>query len=419
MGNVLRILGAAMLLVWAGLGGVRPSPCTAQQRFPVYQNLQIAAGQRKPSMTESISSSLKQGVGKLTRWGSPKTPVKSAPDVISLSTKATPKAKLYVSLARLREERRQFGEAGENYQKALKLSPNNLSALLGYARVKDRQGKTAEAARLYDKATESHPNEASVYNNLGAFYGRHGKTKESAAALQRAIQLQPNEAKYRNNLALVLVEMGRTREAFEQLRAVSPEAVAYYNLGFLLNKKGQFQAAAEHFAIALRIDPSMVPARQMLQRTAVALRQLPQRLPQRPPHQQQSRPAAGTPLGSFPSGSNPSLPTPPPTSYAQPQVHQLPRPPKGVPRSPARGNLQAPRMPPNRAVSPQHLPAPRRLPPTSRRPAAKSPAARPSAPAPPVPPPAGSWRQQRTIPTAPLPPQGTPRSAMPPLPAVR
>ena len=43
------------------------------------------------------------------------------------------------------------------------------------------------------------------------------------------------------------------------------EAAAYYNLGYLLNKKGQTQAAMQHFVLALRADPSMIAAQQWIE----------------------------------------------------------------------------------------------------------------------------------------------------------
>jgi hypothetical protein len=47
---------------------------------------------------------------------------------------------------------------------------------------------------------------------------------------------------------------------------VHPEAVAHYNLGYFLLKKGQSGDAARQFAIALQRDPTLVQAGQWLQR---------------------------------------------------------------------------------------------------------------------------------------------------------
>jgi hypothetical protein len=82
--------------------------------------------------------------------------------------------------------------------------------------------------------------------------------------------LEPANPLYRNNIATVLVDQEKFREAFDQLRQVHNEAAAYYNLGYLLTKKGKNQAALHSFSCALQVDPSMGAARQWvdhLQRT--------------------------------------------------------------------------------------------------------------------------------------------------------
>ena len=118
---------------------------------------------------------------------------------------------------------------------------------------------------LYQRAVKAYPRRASVHNNIGLFYARQGRLDEAAAAMTRAVQLDPKNPLYRNNFATVLVDQGKLREAFLQLRDVHSEAAAYYNMGYLLNKKGQTQAAMQHFALALRADPLMVPAQQWIE----------------------------------------------------------------------------------------------------------------------------------------------------------
>ena len=78
------------------------------------------------------------------------------------------------------------------------------------------------------------------------------------------MQLDPRNPLYRNNLATVLVDQNRLPEAFANLREVHGDAAAYYNMGYLLNKKGQTEAAEHNFTQALLIDPNMVPAQKWL-----------------------------------------------------------------------------------------------------------------------------------------------------------
>jgi tetratricopeptide (TPR) repeat protein len=99
---------------------------------------------------------------------------------------------------------------------------------------------------------------------MGLYCARLGRTDEAIAALTRAVTLAPKNPRYRNNVAALLVDQGRLRDAFAHLQAAHGEAAAYYNMGYLLAKRGQTQAAMQHFALALKADPSMTPARRWL-----------------------------------------------------------------------------------------------------------------------------------------------------------
>jgi len=219
------------------------------------------------SWSSSITSSVKTGFNKIGHVFDSKSPKTPAPedDAVSLKGKAKPGPELYVAVARLYEQSGKSADAEQQYQAALTLKPDFLPALLGYARLKEQLGQTNDANSLYQRAVKAYPRQASVHNNIGLFCARQGRLDEAAAAMTLAVQLEPKNLLYRNNFATVLVDQGKFREAFLQLREVHGEAAAYYNLGYLLNKKGQTQAAMQHFALALRADPLMVPAQQWIE----------------------------------------------------------------------------------------------------------------------------------------------------------
>jgi tetratricopeptide (TPR) repeat protein len=121
----------------------------------------------------------------------------------------------------------------------------------------DRQGRFDEAIERYRDAVAEHPDSPAAHNDLALCYARGGRLDESVETLARAVSLKPDNELYRNNLATVLVEMGRTDEALDQQMQVHSEAVAHYNLGYLLHQRGHDAQAADQFAAALRIDPKM------------------------------------------------------------------------------------------------------------------------------------------------------------------
>jgi tetratricopeptide (TPR) repeat protein len=88
--------------------------------------------------------------------------------------------------------------------------------------------------------------------------------------LEQANQLQPANQRTLYYLALAHVETNRLDRAAElltQLLAMNEQdADAHYQFGLLMVRQNLEDAAAEHFATALRIDPSFHEARDSLQR---------------------------------------------------------------------------------------------------------------------------------------------------------
>lgn len=229
---------------------------------------QAGAGGGLAAVAGNVTSSVKRGVGKIGDFLTPDERVQRAPEPTSVYSTARPGPETFVAMARLHAEAGRLAEAEQQYVNALRADPRHLGALLGYAHLMDHAGHGNEAIRLYQQAAAAHPNEASVFNDAGLCYARNGQLNPAAAHLARAVQLQPKKALYRNNLAVVLVETGQNEQALAQLRAVHAESVARFNLGQLLLRKGESQAAAEQFSAALRADPAMLPARAWLDELA-------------------------------------------------------------------------------------------------------------------------------------------------------
>ena len=251
------------------LAGILSSAALAQQTSP----------SNNESWPASISSSVKRGFSNIGKALDPKPSHDAIPedDAVSLKSKGKPGAELFVSVARLYVESGKLDDAEQQYKLALndKEKPDYLPALLGYAELKERLGQPDGAIQLYQRAVKAYPQEGSVHNNLGLCFARQGRLDEAVAAMTIAIQIAPKNPRYRNNIATVLVDQGKFRDAFGHLRQVHDEAAAYYNMGYLLNKKGQTQSAMQHFSLALRADPSMTAAQrwiEYLQRTTTQTR---------------------------------------------------------------------------------------------------------------------------------------------------
>jgi Flp pilus assembly protein TadD len=206
------------------------------------------------------------------RWGervadslTPKPKVVPADDPVKLS--ATPRKlspEIHIQAAWLAENQGDVANAARQYGKALETDPRNVNALVSYARLLDRAGKSDDALRLYQRAQQVAPQQAIVWNDVGILHARRGELSQALAAMHRAVALQPTNARYRNNLAAALVQSQQPQEAVQALEAVHPKAIACHNVGYLLYLQRNAGLAAEYFAQATRLDPSLVPAQQML-----------------------------------------------------------------------------------------------------------------------------------------------------------
>ncbi|RMF87751.1 MAG: tetratricopeptide repeat protein, partial [Planctomycetota bacterium] len=239
-----------------------------------------ALGYEAPSKVERIADTLRakteagladlkfglkskfESVGRLLAF---EEPADSTDDPTSLSSDAKPSPRLYTATAKLAEQAGNPAKAEEYYRKALRLDRNYFDALFGLAHLLDRQGRLAEATEYYRRACDVAPNNPTTFNDLAICYARRQMPAESMGALQRAVDLAPKSTLYRHNLATVLVQMGETDQALRHLKAVHDEATAYYNLGFLLQKKGDRASAAYYFAQAVKANPNFEEAKLWLQ----------------------------------------------------------------------------------------------------------------------------------------------------------
>ncbi len=192
-------------------------------------------------------------------------------DPLDLSAPSGDSSSVLLAAARLHERRGNFPAAEKQYVAALRADNKNVAAMLQLARLYDRQDKYQQAVQVYQHAIQMEPRNPIALNDLGLCYARRNELHNAVAHLERAIGAAPHNRLYRNNLATVLVEMNNPRAAFEHLAAANPEAVAHYNIGVLLFKKGDTHGAASHLQQAAAKDPSLTQASQLLARVAPSL----------------------------------------------------------------------------------------------------------------------------------------------------
>ena len=374
---------------------------------------------QKKSWTDKVGDAWSKGWRKTTGAVKKLAPKKRAKspinDAVRLASKTPPiNADLHASMAVLYMEKGRNDIAIKHFEQAFKLDPKNLKAIRGYGRYLEQQGRVAEAESRFRRATNIDANSPGAWNDLGMCLARQGKRVEAAGTIERAVRLRPKKALYRNNLSAVLIELGDTKRALGHLAQAHGEAKAHYNVGVLLSRKGDQQAAQFHFKRALDMDGSLVAARQWLasmnagpRHERVAQRPIEVRRPVRAPVARpvvtraprvpattQRAPSAADNFWGSPS-TTPTGPTqtPPPTNQFTPQPRTA-APIRVPPTQPPGGRTAADKF----WGKPSVAPAQQSSPPSTQF----SPPARPQFALPPT-----------TAPTAVVPPSPTPARTMP------
>ncbi len=159
----------------------------------------------------------------------------------------------------------QLGAAQEDYEAAVKLSPNNPQAhmKLGDFYMFEHNYPAAEAEYL--KVLTLKPLSAASHAALATLYAKRSQWSSAENQMRAAVVLDPVSAEYRRQLAQILNQRNQTGQAEIQLRTavgLSPsDAQLHLALArFLATLPNQRAAADEEMARVKQLDPSLVPS---------------------------------------------------------------------------------------------------------------------------------------------------------------
>ncbi len=166
-------------------------------------------------------------------------------------------------------------ESIAEWQKALAMEPDDVSALSNYGSALSVAGRTEDAMAQFEKAVKLNPDNYRTLSNYGAALARAGRFDDAAKRLERAHEINPDDAATWNVLGAVLLRLGNLERAETLLRkaveANPADSNAQNNLGGVLAKAGRFAEAVPHFEKALAAEPDSIQTHDNLGR---ALREL-------------------------------------------------------------------------------------------------------------------------------------------------
>jgi Tfp pilus assembly protein PilF len=145
--------------------------------------------------------------------------------------------------------------AADAYERALKIEPNFVEALVNLARVRIEQNRLTQARALLVQARGAVPEYPDTYAVLGWLAARSGDPVEARAELEHALALDPRQVEARINLAAVLLEHGSLPRAIELLEgalSLDPDnAHASYDLALAYDRLGDAVRARHQYGLFL------------------------------------------------------------------------------------------------------------------------------------------------------------------------
>ncbi len=101
-------------------------------------------------------------------------------------------SKLYLNLARIQIDAKEFSAAEQSFQKAIRLDPKSTDALLSFGEFCAQQGRFAEAEKQFQAALQVEPKTPAAYRELAVLYD---KLKQEAAGRANIAAGQAGDAR--------------------------------------------------------------------------------------------------------------------------------------------------------------------------------------------------------------------------------
>ena len=155
-------------------------------------------------------------------------------------------------------------QARQGYQKALTLDPKNKTALQGLAKYYVRLGEREKAVETYKRYFAIYPKDKEVAHEVAMAHAQWKDWAGAAAWCEFALKIDPENLGIRKTLAFCLARSGKWDEGFAVMCEIMPEAQARYLMARVLEHQKQPEASRLQLQLAVKADPSYVPAREFL-----------------------------------------------------------------------------------------------------------------------------------------------------------
>jgi len=161
------------------------------------------------------------------------------------------------------------GEAIENFQEALRLSPGYGIALNNLGSAYRAEKRWDDARAIYERLLQLGPEDAEANYGMGMVYAQKDDTDHAFEYLQRALKARPGYPEALNNLGILYLRTERVKEAvasFEESIRVAPQFdQAYLNLARVYAVEEMKDKARAVLGELLKVHPGHAGAERMLE----------------------------------------------------------------------------------------------------------------------------------------------------------
>jgi len=160
-----------------------------------------------------------------------------------------------------------FQKGYETFKKLINKNPKHVNAFNNLALMFARQGKFNDALFIYEKGIEQNPDIALLYNNRGNIYFEMGNYVEALKNFKKASDLDPiySERLYHLGISSYLKEESSgiddaIKELEQSAKKNMHKAKDMHDLGVAYMERKMYDKAIEAFNNALKIDPNYMSA---------------------------------------------------------------------------------------------------------------------------------------------------------------
>jgi tetratricopeptide (TPR) repeat protein len=173
-------------------------------------------------------------------------------------------ASYYQNRAMLYSDKKQYTLAFLDYNKAIEIKPKDPSVYFSRGTAFSKLEQNDKALKDFLMAKSLKLDDADLNINLGNVYKDKKMYKEALVCYNKAIALEPENKIVYNNRAIIYKDLGMDSlskmDYKTSIKTANNKEISFYNIGYDLQKKGEYSAALPYFDSAIFYNPKFIEA---------------------------------------------------------------------------------------------------------------------------------------------------------------